>query len=76
MLPAQSVTLYVLVTTSSAPSHNALVTSSLIHVTVKSPSQLSASSVTTVTSGAGTSLKHSTPISLGLLAVGGVTSSM
>ena len=43
-------------------------------VTVIGPVQLSASSVTTVTSGAGTSAIHATVTGAGLLAVGGISS--
>src|SRR6185295_9477249 len=58
--PEQSVTLYVLVTVTVAPSQLALVISSLTNATVGAPSQLSASSVTTAIFGATISLKHST----------------
>ena len=47
---------------------------SLTHATTGAAVQLSASSVTTVISGAGTSAAHSTLIGAGLLAVGSVTS--
>jgi hypothetical protein len=68
-LPHSSVTLYVLVITSGQvlPSDT-----SLTNATTGAAVQLSASSVTTVTSGAGA--EHSTLIGAGLLAVGGVTS--
>ena len=63
---------------SGPPSQSKLVISSSTKVTVRSPftSQLSASSVTTVTSGAGISLKHSTSIEAGLDAVGSVVSAI
>src|SRR5204863_9781197 len=47
---------------------------SLTKTTVIGPVQLSASSVTTVTSGAGTSAIHATVTGAGLLAVGGTRS--
>src|SRR5688500_19216571 len=75
VLPEQSVTRYVLVTTTVAPSHVAVVTSSPIWLTTCAPAPLSASSVTTNTFGAGMSLKHSTFTVVGFDAVGGVISS-
>src|SRR5687767_15821103 len=75
VLPEQSVTRYVLVTTTLAPSHVAVLYSTLFRSTTGAPSQLSASSVTTNTFGAGMSLKHSTFTVVGFDAVGGVISS-
>ena len=72
---AQSVTLYLLVTTTGAPSQTALVTSSLTKATVTAPSQLSSASVTTLISAAGISLKHCIVTGAGLLAVGSIVSS-
>src|SRR5436189_5280748 len=70
LLPHASVTLYVLVIMIG---HVPLDTS-LTCVTVIGPVQLSASSVTTVRSGAGTSAIHATVTGAGLLAVGGTRS--
>jgi hypothetical protein len=72
-LPQSSVTLYVLVIVSGQvlPS-----LTSLTKATTGFKVQLSASSVTTATFGAGTEALHSTLIGAGLLAVGGVISSI
>jgi hypothetical protein len=70
-LPQSSVTLYVLVIVSG---HVRPSETSETHATTGAAVQLSASSVTTVISGAGTSVAHSTLIGAGLLAVGSVTS--
>src|SRR5687767_15928817 len=74
-MPEQSVTQYLLVSTTVTPSHVAVITSPPIHLTPPTSSQLSASSVTTNTFGAGMSLKHSTFTVVGFDAVGGVISS-
>lgn len=70
-LPHPSVTLYVLVIVSGqvAPS-----VASLTKATANAAGQLSASSVITLTSGAGTSAMQSTVTGAGLEAVGGVMS--
>src|SRR4030042_1577193 len=75
LLPQSSVTLYVLVTMYGLAVHPAPpLFTSLTKATVGVASQLSASSVTTVISGAGTSAMHCTFMGAGLLAVGLVLS--